>query len=102
MAITASESENRWLWPPPQTTACRSSARSPGVVLRVSTTRAFVPRTAATYRAVSVAMPLIRCTRLSATRSAWSTDRAGPETDASTSPAGKVAPSAIALVTLTE
>ena len=60
-----------------------------------------VPSTAATYLAVSVATPLIRWTRLSATRSACSTDRAGPETDASTSPAANRAPSAIALVTLT-
>ena len=71
------------------------------MVLRVSTTRTPVPSTAATYLAVSVAMPLIRWTKFSATRSAWSTDRAGPETDASTSPVWNLAPSAIALVTLT-
>ena len=46
-------------------------------------------------------MPLIRWTKFRATRSAWSRDRAGPETDASTSPAWNFAPSAIELVTLT-
>ena len=40
LAITASDSEKRWLWPPPHAHGLRSSARSPGVVLRVSTTRA--------------------------------------------------------------
>ena len=39
--------------------------------------------------AVSVAMPVMRCTRLSATRSACSTARAGPSTVASTAPASK-------------
>ena len=34
-------------------------------------------------------MPDIRCTRLRATRSARSTDRAEPSTRASTAPAGK-------------
>ena len=47
----------RWLVPPPAATAAFSSARSPGVVLRVSRIRAPVPATASTYRAVSVAIP---------------------------------------------
>ena len=36
---TASESPPRWLWPPPARTAAFSRARSPGVVLRVSSIR---------------------------------------------------------------
>ena len=39
LSITASESPKRWLCPPPHVTACFSSARRPGVVLRVSHTR---------------------------------------------------------------
>ena len=42
----ASKSPTRWLVPPPATTAAFSSSRSPGVVLRVSRTRARVPATA--------------------------------------------------------
>jgi hypothetical protein len=38
----------RWLLPPPATTACFSSTRRPGVVLRVSRIVAPVPATAAT------------------------------------------------------
>ena len=54
LTSTASERLERWLTPPPAWTAAFSSARSPGVVLRVSSTctaglRAWA---AATYRAV--------------------------------------------------
>ncbi len=41
-------SPNRWLRPPPWRTAAFSSRRRPGLVLRVSTIRAFVPWTAST------------------------------------------------------
>ena len=46
--------------PPPQATACFSSARQPGVVLRVSRSFAFVPLMASAYRLVRVAIPLSR------------------------------------------
>ena len=39
LTSTASERLARWLWPPPARTAAFSRARSPGVVLRVSSTR---------------------------------------------------------------
>ena len=94
LASTASERPKRWLAPPPQRTAYRSSTRSPGVVLRVSVMRAPVPSTRATNSAVFVAMALIRWTRFRATRSASSTARAFPETLASAVPAAKAAPSA--------
>ena len=47
----------RWLRPPPAATACFSSARRPGVVLRVSSTSTPVPRSSVHARAVAVAMP---------------------------------------------
>ena len=47
----------RWLTPPPMRTAYFSSARSPGIVLRVSRMNAVVPSTASTQRRVSVATP---------------------------------------------
>ena len=50
-------------------TAAFSSARRPGVVLRVSRIRAGVPATASTKRRVSVATPESRWRKLSATRS---------------------------------
>ena len=43
LTIAASDSDIRWLTPPPHRTAYFSSARSPGVVLRVSRTAAPVP-----------------------------------------------------------
>ena len=46
LTSAASDSDMRWLTPPPQRTACFSSARRPGVVLRVSRMRAPVPATA--------------------------------------------------------
>src|SRR5699024_1358575 len=83
-----------WLTPPPQRTAWRSRARSPGVVLRVSVMRTPVPSTASTKRRVRVATPLMRCRRFRAIRSAWTTARAGPLTTASSVPAVKRSPSA--------
>ena len=68
----------RWLRPPPAATAAFSSARSPGVVLRVSRMRAPVPATASTKRAVRVAMPERWPRKLSAVRSATSSAAAGP------------------------
>ena len=44
---TASYRPARWLWAPPALTAAFSSARSPGVVLRVSSTFAGVPSSSA-------------------------------------------------------
>ena len=68
----------RWLRPPPAATAAFSSARSPGVVLRVSRMRAPVPATASTKRAVRVAIPERWPRKLSAVRSATSSAAAGP------------------------
>ena len=50
--------------PPPHRTAYFSRKRQPGVVLRVSKIAARVPSTAATYRAVKVAIPLNRCKKV--------------------------------------
>src|SRR5262245_6526079 len=74
----ASSSPKRWLKPPPQRTAYFSSARSPGVVLRVQQMRVRVPSTRRTNSCVAVATPERWPSRLSATRSAASTARAGP------------------------
>ena len=74
----------RWFVPPPQRTAYFSSARRPGVVLRVSRMRVGVPSVSSAKRRVSEAIPHRRPTRLSATRSPVSTARAGPSTTAST------------------
>lgn len=65
------------------------------MVLRVSTMRAPVPVVSATYRAVSVAIPHMRWTKLRPTRSACSTAQAGPVTSASTAPVSKETPSSI-------
>src|ERR1035437_568747 len=61
----------RWLMPPPQQTAYLSSARRPGMVLRVSRILVldFTAATARTYSLVSVAMPDMRCIRFRMTRS---------------------------------
>ena len=59
----------RWLTPPPVRTAYFSSARRPGVVLRVSVTRTLAPSAAATKAWVSVAIPERRCRKLTAVRS---------------------------------
>ena len=70
----------RWLTPPPQRTAYFSSARSPGVVLRVSRTVPPVPSRASTQRRVSVATPERWHSRLSAVRSAVSRSWVGAVT----------------------
>ena len=87
---TASSRPKRWLEPPPTRTAYFSRARSPGVVLRVSATRAPVPATRATTRRVWVAMPQRRPSRFSATRSADRIARAGPDHHGQHRPGGHV------------
>ena len=69
----------RWLWPPPQRTAYFCARRRPGMVLRVSSTRTAVPATAATWRAVVVAVAESSCRKLSAERSAVTSGRAWPD-----------------------
>mmetsp|Transcript_12779 Transcript_12779/g.21688 ORF Transcript_12779/g.21688 Transcript_12779/m.21688 type:complete len:288 (+) Transcript_12779:52-915(+) len=68
----------RWFSPPPISTAHLSSTRSPGTVLRVSKIRAGLAASAMIF--VAVAMPLMRCMKLSATRSAVSSAMADPFT----------------------
>lgn len=65
----------RWLTPPPHRTAYFSSARSPGVVLRVSRTFAFVPSSTSAQARVAVAIPESLQSRLSALRSPVSRSR---------------------------
>src|SRR5215831_15399190 len=76
----ASSRPKRWLKPPPQRTAYFSRARRPGVVLRVQQMRVRVPATRRTNSCVAVATPERWPSRLSATRSAERTARAGPAT----------------------
>ena len=59
----------RWFTPPPIFTAIFSRMRIPGVVLRVSSTRVFVPSNTFAYLRVMVAMPLIRCITFNIRRS---------------------------------
>src|SRR6266851_5799329 len=92
---TASASEARFSTPPPIRTAYSSSARRPGVVLRVWVIRAPVPATASTARRVSVAIPESRCRKLRATRSPPSTARADARTVARVAPVSTQPPSAI-------
>ena len=87
-----SPSEPRWLAPPPARTAAFSSARRPGVVLRVSRMRDR-PWASATNRRVRVAMPERWPTRLRAVRSAVSTDASGPSISAMTWPGRTSTPS---------
>ena len=61
-------------------TAYFSSARAPGVVLRVSVMRSLAPSAAATKAWVRVAMPDSRCRKFSAVRSPASSAAAGPRT----------------------
>src|SRR6266446_3067627 len=91
----ASSSPKRWLKPPPQRTAYFSSARRPGVVLRVQQMRARVPATRRTNSCVAVATPERRPSRLSAVRSAPSMARAGPVTVISSVLAATLEPSRI-------
>ena len=89
---TASYRPARWLLAPPAATAAFSSARIPGVVLRVSSTLAPVPSTARAARAAIVATP-DRCARkFSAVRSPVSSARALPSTF-STGPPSRHTPS---------
>src|SRR3954463_15714354 len=90
----------RLLVPPPQRTAYFSSGRSPGVVLRVSRTRAFVPSIASTQARVCVAMPLARPAMVSALRSAASRARTGPRMLSRTSPRRTRSPSAVPAVSV--
>ena len=89
----ASSRPKRWLKPPPQRTAYFSSARSPGVVLRVQQKRVRVPAMRRTNSCVAVAMPDRWPRKLSATRSAARTARAGPATVISAVLAATLAPS---------
>ena len=83
----------RWLTPPPILTASFSTIRRPGVVLRVSNTRVFVPSRALTYLRVVVAIPLMRCMTLSIKRSVCNKDCTFPSTTKSISPFFTSAPS---------
>ena len=74
----ASDSDIRWLTPPPQRTAYFSSARSPGRVLRVSRMLAPEPRMVSVQIRVRVATPDRWVSRFSAVRSAVSRSRTGP------------------------
>src|SRR5215472_14332256 len=89
----ASSRPKRWLKPPPQRTAYFSSARKPGVVLRVQMMRALVCAIRATKAAVAVAMPERWPRKLSATRSAPRIARALPEIVISLAPRWTPAPS---------
>lgn len=75
LTSAASDSDMRWLTPPPQRTAYFSRARRPGVVLRVSLTLALVPSRTSAQARVAVAMPESRQSRLSAPRSPVSRSR---------------------------
>ncbi len=94
LMITESSSPKRWFDPPPQRTAYFSSARSPGVVLRVQMIRARESLTSRTKVRVRVAIPHRRASRLIAVRSALSNDLARPWTSSSTSPASASSQSA--------
>ena len=74
----ASDSDIRWLTPPPQRTAYFSRARSPGRVLRVSRMLAPEPRMVSVQIRVRVATPDRWVSRFSAVRSAVSRSRTGP------------------------
>lgn len=93
-SITVSNNPIRWLSPPPQRTAYFCATRSPGRVLRVSRMRAPVPATAATWRAVVVAVPDRVCRKFSEVRSALTRLRLRPCRIASTVPAVTASPSA--------
>src|SRR5436190_869343 len=82
-----------WFDAPPAATAAFSSARRPGVVLRVSRTPAPVPCTSRTARAASVATPE-RCPRkFSAVRSAVRSAAAAARTDSTEPPRSRHSPS---------
>ena len=90
----------RWLTPPPQRTAYFCSARRPGNVLRVSSTRVGEPSRASTQRAVAVATPERWQARLRAVRSATSRRWVRPATRITTSPFSTRVPSGSRSVTV--
>ncbi len=92
---TASDKLARWLCPPPARTAAFSSARSPGVVLRVSSTRVagFAACTTSTNLLVNVATPDRWHKKFSMVRSAVNTERKEPSTVATTVPGPTALPS---------
>ena len=94
-----SKSPIRWFIPPPIFTACFSSMRIPGVVLRVSSTWVFVPFSFSTYLFVIVAIPLIRCIMFSIRRSVCSRERTLPVTTIAMSPFFTCAPSCMSTST---
>src|ERR1017187_204287 len=93
----ASDSDIRWLTPPPHLTAYFSRALSPGRVLRVSLMRALVPDTASTHFLVKGAMPDRWVIKFSAVRSAVRIARSGPSTVMRTAPASTITPSSMLL-----
>jgi hypothetical protein len=94
LIIATSYRPIRLFVPPPARTAYFSRIRRPGVVLRVSSTRAFVPASASAQARVCVATPDMRQSRFSAVRSAVNRARVGPATVARTAPRATAAPSA--------
>src|SRR5262245_29349500 len=95
LSSTQSDRLPRWLDPPPARTAAFSSARRPGVVLRVSHTRRSPPASvmASTKRAVRVATPDRWPRKFSAVRSAVRMGASGPRTSAMATPAVTRSPS---------
>ena len=93
LTIAMSWRLERWLTPPPQRTAYFCSARRPGSVLRVSSTRVGDPSSASTQREVAVAMPERWHARLRAVRSATSIRWVSPSTRITTSPFSTRVPS---------
>mmetsp|Transcript_29166 Transcript_29166/g.72824 ORF Transcript_29166/g.72824 Transcript_29166/m.72824 type:complete len:353 (-) Transcript_29166:29-1087(-) len=81
----------RWFFPPPMSTAHLSGRRRPGTVLRVSNMNAGAAWSAICL--VSVAMPLMRCMKLSTTRSARRMLCALPRISQKSSPLEMVSPS---------
>src|SRR5690606_26856924 len=78
LSMMASYRPMRWLRPPPARTAYFCARRRPGKVLRVSRMAAPVPSIWATQAAVAVAVADRVCRKLSAQRSALTSDRASP------------------------
>ena len=78
LSIIMSKRPKRWFCAPPTVTAYFSKMRMLGVVLRVSSSVTFVSFTRSTYSCVVVAIPLMRCMKLSKVRSAVSMLRDEP------------------------
>ena len=89
----------RWFLPPPTSTAHLSGSRSPGTVFRVSSIVAGAAASAI-FR-VSVAMPDMRCMKLSSTRSARRILCALPRISQKTSPYFTESPSFLVHATVT-